>query len=210
MAPCGKGAQKRSSMDRSICQGSPADLTQLVDTLSSAFQYDPALSWILPDSAQRRLRLPKLFGIVVRSDIAAGLVLRSKSCQAVTLWRPPGKAHVGLMETLLSGFGYFQTFGAALGRGLAVSHAMDSHHPKGIDYWYLHYAAVRPEHQGKGWGSAAIREGLSRARSERLPVYLETAKESNVELYLKLGFKVVGDWHVSKAGPHFWSMLCEN
>jgi ribosomal protein S18 acetylase RimI-like enzyme len=36
---------------------------------------------------------------------------------------------------------------------------MDSHHPKGIDYWYLHYAAVRPEHQGKGWGSAAIREG---------------------------------------------------
>jgi ribosomal protein S18 acetylase RimI-like enzyme len=55
----------------------------------------------------------------------------------------------------LSGLGYFQTLGAALGRGLAVSHAMDSHHPKGIDYWYLHYAAVRPEHQGKGWGGAA-------------------------------------------------------
>jgi ribosomal protein S18 acetylase RimI-like enzyme len=76
------------------------------------------------------------------------------------------------METLLSGFGYFQTFGAALGRGLAVSHAMESHHPKGIDYWYLHYAGVRPEHQGKGWGGAAIREGLTRARSGNLPVYL--------------------------------------
>jgi len=197
-------------MDRSICQGCPADLTQLVDTLSSAFQYDPALSWILPDPAQRRLRLPKLFGIVVRSDIAAGSVLRSNSCEAVTLWRPPGKAHVGLMETLLSGLGYCQTLGSALGRGLAVSHAMDSHHPKGIDYWYLHYAAVRPEHQGQGWGGVAIREGLTRARSERLPVYLETAKESNVALYLKLGFKVVGEWDVSKAGPHFWSMLCEN
>jgi ribosomal protein S18 acetylase RimI-like enzyme len=156
------------------------------------------------------LRLPKLFGIVVRSDIAAGSVLRSNSCEAVTLWRPPGQAHVGLMETLLSGLGYFQTLGAALGRGLAVSHAMDSHHPKGIDYWYLHYADVRPEHQGKGWGGAAIREGLTRARSERLPVYLETAKESNVALYLKLGFKVVGEWDVSKAGPHFWSMHCEN
>ena len=197
-------------MDRSICQGCPADLTQLVDTLSSAFQYDPALSWILPDPAQRRLRLPKLFGIVVRSDIAAGSVLRSNSCEAVTLWRPPGKAHVGLMETLLSGLGYCQILGSALGRGLAVSHAMDSHHPKGIDYWYLHYAAVRPEHQGQGWGGVAIREGLTRARSERLPVYLETAKESNVALYLKLGFKVVGEWDVSKAGPHFWSMLCEN
>ena len=151
-------------MDRSICQGSLADLTRLVDTLSSAFQNDPALSWILPDPAQRRLRLPKLFDIIVRSDLAAGSVLRSESCEAVTLWRAPGKAHVSLMETLLSGLGYFQTFGPALGRG-------------GIDYWYLHYAAVRPEHQGKGWGGAAIREGLTPARSGNLPIYLETAKE---------------------------------
>jgi ribosomal protein S18 acetylase RimI-like enzyme len=197
-------------MDRSICEGSPADLTQLVDTLSSAFQHDPALSWILPDPAQRRLRLPKLFDIVVRSDFAAGSVLRSESCEAVTLWRAPGKSHVGFMETLLSGLGYFQTFGTALGRGLAVSHAMESHHPKGIDYWYLHYAGVRPEHQGKGWGGAAIREGLTRARSGGLPVYLETAKESNVALYLKLGFKVVGEWDVPEGGPRFWSMLCKN
>jgi hypothetical protein len=127
-------------MDRSICQGSPADLTQLVNTLSSAFQYDPAFSWIHPDPVQRRLRLPKLFDIVVRSDLAAGSVLRSESYEAVTLWRAPGKAHVGLMEILMAGLGYFQTFGAALSRGLAVSHAMESHHPKGIDYWYLHPA----------------------------------------------------------------------
>jgi ribosomal protein S18 acetylase RimI-like enzyme len=181
-----------------------------VDTLSSAFQHDLALSWILPGPAQRRLRLPKLFDIVVRSDFAAGSVLRSESCEAVTLWRAPGKAHVGFMETLLSGLGYFQTFGTALGRGLAVSHAMESHHPKGIDYWYLHYAGVRPEHQGKGWGGAAIREGVTRARSGGLPVYLVTAKESNVALYLKLGFKVVGAWDVPEGGPHFWSMLCKN
>lgn len=87
---------------------------------------------------------------------------------------------------------------------------MESHRPKGIDYWYLHYAAVRPEHQGKGWGGAAICEGLTPARSGGLPVYLETAKESNVALYLKLGFKVVGEWDVPKGGPHFWSMLYEH
>ncbi len=197
-------------MDRSIYQGSPADLTQLVDTLSSAFQNDPAFSWLIPDPAQRRLRLPKLFDIMVRSDLAAGSVLRSESFEVVTLWRAPGKAHVGLLETLSSGLAYFQIFGAALGRGLAVSNAMQSHHPEGLDYWYLHYAAVRPEHQGKGWGAAAIREGLNRARSGGLPVYLETAKTSNVPLYRKLGFKVVGEWDVRERGPHFWSMLCEN
>jgi ribosomal protein S18 acetylase RimI-like enzyme len=197
-------------MDRLIYQGNIADLTRLVDTLSAAFQNDPAMCWILPDPAQRRLRLPRLFDIVVISDLAAGSVLRSELCEAVTLWRAPGKARVGLMETLLLGFSYFHTFGAALGRGLAVSHAMERHFPKGIDYWYLHCAGVRPEHQGKGWGSAAIREGLTQARSMNLPVYLETAKASNVALYVKLGFKVVGEWDVPKGGPHFWSMFCEN
>jgi ribosomal protein S18 acetylase RimI-like enzyme len=197
-------------MDRTIGEASSADLGQLVETLSSAFQHDPALSWILPDSTQRRFRLPKLFDIVVRSDLSAGSALRSESCEAVTLWRAPGKAQVGLIETLLSGLGYFQTFGAALGRAKTVLRAMESHHPNGDSYWYLHYAGVRPEHQGKGWGSAAIRHGLTRAQAEGLPVYLETAKESKVALYRKLGFKLVGDWDVPKGGPHFWSMLCKD
>jgi hypothetical protein len=45
---------------------------------------------------------------------------------------------------------------------------------------------------------------------ERLPVYQETAKELNVELYCKLGFKLVGEWDVPTGGPHFWSLLYEN
>lgn len=50
----------------------------------------------------------------------------------------------------------------------------------------------------------------TRARSEGLPVYLETAKESNVRLYRKLGFTLIGEWDAPEVGPHFWSMLCEN
>ena len=69
---------------------------------------------------------------------------------------------------------------------------------------------MRPEHQGKGLGSAAIRAGLTRARSDSLPVYLETARDSDAELYDNLGFKVIGEWDVPKGGPHFWSMLYEN
>jgi ribosomal protein S18 acetylase RimI-like enzyme len=186
-----------SLLDRTICEGGSADRAELVDTLSSAFQHDPALSWILPDPTQRRFRLPKLFEIVVRSELAAGSALRSNAFEVVTLWRAPGKAHVGLVETVLSGFGYLQTFGAALGRAKTVLRAMESHHPKGNSYWYLHYAGVRPDHQGKGWGSAAIRQGLTRARSGGLPVYLETAKESNVVLYRSLD----SNWLVSGMFP---------
>jgi hypothetical protein len=109
------GAGKGPSMDRTICQGSSADLARMVETLSSAFQHDPALSWIVPHPAQRQLRLPKLFDLVVRSDLAAGSALRSNAFEVVTLWRAPGKAHVGLVETLLSGLGYFSNFWCCTG-----------------------------------------------------------------------------------------------
>jgi hypothetical protein len=95
-------------MNRTIGEASSADRAQLVETLSSAFQHDPALSWILPDPTQRRVRLPKLFDIVVKSDLAAGSAPRSNAFEAVTLWRAPGKAHVGLVETLLSGLAIFE------------------------------------------------------------------------------------------------------
>jgi len=72
-------------------------------------------------------------------------------------------------------------------------------------------STVSEEVQSSGeLASADPETRATRTRSERLPVYLETAKELNVALYLKLGSKVVGGSDVSKAGPHFWSMLCEN
>ena len=39
----------------------------------------------------------------------------------------------------------------------------------------------------------------------RMPTFFR-----HVALYLKLGFKVVGEWDVPEGGPHFWSMLCNN
>jgi ribosomal protein S18 acetylase RimI-like enzyme len=84
---------------------------------------------------------------------------------------------------------------------------MDAHHPKGITYFYLHYAGVLPEHQGKGWGGAAIRAGLDKADAAGIPALLETATERNVGLYTSLGFEILSEWDVPKGGPHFWTMM---
>ncbi len=99
-----------------------------------------------------------------------------------------------------------RTFGAAIGRAITIAEAIDAHHPKGYDFWYLHYAGVRPECQGKGWGGTAIRAGVAHAEAEGKPIYLETATETNVGLYQRLGFTVIGEWDVPRGGPHFWSM----
>lgn len=183
------------------------DQASIVHTLARAFQDDPALSWILPDAAQRKIRLPLMFDFITPLDLRDGYALGSAGGEVATLWRFPGKAQTGMLDMVKLLPAVFNTFGAAALRALAVSEAIDAHHPKGITYHYLHYAGVLPEHQGKGWGGAAIRAGLDRADAEGIPSLLETATPRNVGLYTSLGFEILSEWDVPRGGPHFWTML---
>lgn len=183
------------------------DRAQIVHTLARAFQDDPALSWILPDAAQRKIRLPLMFDFITPLDLRDGYALGAAGGEVATLWRSPGKAHTGMLDMVKMLPAVFNTFGAAALRALAVSEAIDAHHPKGITYHYLHYAGVLPEHQGKGWGGAAIRAGLDRADAAGIPSLLETATPRNVGLYTSLGFEILSEWDVPRGGPHFWTML---
>ena len=184
-----------------------SDQANVVQTLALAFQVDPALSWIMPDPERRKARLPRLFEILFNSDFPNGMILKSPRYEACSLWRAPGSADTGLWELVRSAVPMLQVFGSAIGKGIAISNALDAHHPKGFPFWYLHFVGVRPDFQGKGWGGSIIREGLKRAAREGLPAYLETATPQNVPLYLRLGFEIVEEWDVPDGGPHFWSML---
>ena len=179
----------------------------LVETLSLAFQDDPAFGWILPDAYDRYKRLSRLFSIMVPLDMAKGLALHSAQNEVATLWRAPGNAHDRPLDMITALLPLLGSFGFAIGRAMAVGRSIDAHHPKDFDYYYLHYAGVRPDHQGKGWGGAAIREGIARASAAGKSVYLETATQSNVGLYQRMGFVVRDEWDVPRGGPHFWSML---
>lgn len=183
------------------------DQAQVVNTLSLAFQNDPALSWIIPDAEKRRAKLPMLFDLLFKSDLPEGMILRPEGHEAAAMWRAPGTAETSLGELLASFLPMLRVFGTSIGRGLTVSNALDAHRPKGFDYWYLHFVGVRPEHQGKGWGGAIIRDGLARVASDNRPAYLETATPENVPLYQRLGFEIIEEWDVPGNGPHFWSML---
>jgi ribosomal protein S18 acetylase RimI-like enzyme len=183
------------------------DRAALRDTLALAFQEDPAISWIFPDPVERARRLPLLFDVVIPGDLKAGTAFASPGGEAATLWRAPGKADTGRLEMLRLIFPLIRTFGSALGRAIQIADAIDKRHPKTFDFWYLHYAGVRPEHQGKGWGGAAIRAGIARAEADGVPAWLETATLSNVGLYQRLGFEVVEEWDIPNGGPHFWSMM---
>jgi hypothetical protein len=82
------------------------DRAQINHTLARAFQDDPALSWILPDAAQRKIRLPRMFDFITPLDLRDGFALGSAEGEAATLWRSPGKPHTGLLDMVIMPVSY--------------------------------------------------------------------------------------------------------
>lgn len=188
-----------------IREAEAGDRSAVARMLGRAFADDPAMSYIFPDATARAERLPRLFALLFDSD-AVGMRLVAQDADAGTFWRPPGQAHVPMTAMLAQAIPLLTTLGIALPRALRLSHAIEAHFPA-EPFWYLHIAGVDPARQGQGLGGASIRAGLARCDASGVPAYLETATQSNVRLYGKLGFALVDEWQVPKGGPRFWSML---
>lgn len=182
-----------------------SDRAPVVATLAAAFQNDPVMTFIFPDAADRRLRLPRLMAILYDGDGAHGARFMTDGGEAATLWRAPGQGHLGLVEKLRHGLPWLHAAGFALPRALAVSAASDAAHPA-EPHWYLHVVGCRPDVQGRGFGTAAIAPGVARADADGVAAYLETANAANLPLYRRLGFEVTHEWRVPD-GPRHWSLL---
>ncbi len=178
---------------------------QAAAVLAAAFQDDPAMAFICPDPAARRLRLPRLIALLYDSDVPHGACLASPGQEAVSLWRAPGSPHASMLEVLRSFPALLHALGPGLGRALAYSAASDANHPA-EPHWYLHMVGCTPEAQGRGHGGLAVRAGLALADRDGVAAYLETATEKNLGFYRSLGFAVTGSWLV-RGRLRNWSML---
>lgn len=203
-------------VDRTVIALDDSHRHVAVATLAAAFQDDPALTWIIPDPAQRRRRLPLMFDWLFDDHLRHGLIIGTPGCEAVTFWRAPGAVHHHdrLWPPLL--LRLLRIFGTCIRRGAAVGDAIAAHVPAGEHWHYLRYAGVRPDCQGQGLGGLVIRAGLSRAghsptggpgSGTSAAATLETATPANVGIYLRLGFTVQEEWDVPGGGPRFWTMV---
>lgn len=182
-----------------------AEFARVNDTLSAAFASEDAWRFIVPDSDKRARILPRVFKIMIANDFHSGTLYATPRCEAVTLWRSPGHIKGTAFDFLRNLLPFASALGLNIGRALAVNGSIEAHYPKQAVH-YLHFAACHPDHQGKGYGGAAIRAGLAQADAEGVPAYLETATATNVGLYARLGFEVSAQWDVSP-DLHFWGML---
>ena len=75
------------------------------------------------------------------------------------------------------------------------------------DTWYCMCLVVAPEEQGRGIGSGLLKPVLEVLDEYRSPVYLETHKERNTQIYRHLGFDIADISTIPGTGIKQYAML---
>lgn len=74
-------------------------------------------------------------------------------------------------------------------------------------YWYLDLICVQPDFQRQHIGEKLILPFLDKAKSDEVPVVLETQNSENVKYYERFGFKVISEELVGRSNFKNFIML---
>ncbi len=188
----------------SIRTAQASDVGALATTLTRAFDDDPLTTWLFPNDAARRRKLPSFFRALLRASLPFGEVYATDDRQCTAIWNPPGTFPMDRFTDARLGINTARLVGtriATRARGLLY---IESHHPK-EPHWYLQMLGTDPDHQSRGAGSAILAPVLERCDHKRERVYLESSKEQNIPFYARHGFEVTEEIHVPR-GPILWAM----
>jgi ribosomal protein S18 acetylase RimI-like enzyme len=190
-----------------VRRATSADAATLGETLADAFSEDPVISWLLPPTIRNRpQRLRKLFTSTaesyLRRDQPAYLTADG---QGAALWAAPGSWLAPPSEQLHELLPMIGVFRGGLIRASRLQTQMLKAHPH-PKHWYLYCLGTRADAQGRGLGSAMLREVLDRVDAAGESAYLESSNIRNVPLYERHGFTVVEEIRIDRGGPPMWRM----
>jgi ribosomal protein S18 acetylase RimI-like enzyme len=188
-----------------------ADLGQVADVLADAFATDPVLSWLLPPTVRnQRRRLRRLWLTVAKSYLQHDKpVYLTEDGMGAAVWAPPGRWASTTPEVLSQLVPYLRIFGTSIGRASQFSTTILGKHPKTPPHWYLYAIGAHTSAQGRGVGSALLRDRLDELDQRDEPAYLESSNIRNVPLYQRHGFEVVEEITIADGGPTLWRMWRE-
>lgn len=164
----------------------PADRERILATVLAAFVADPAFRYFFPSERSYADEAPLFIGDLLDHRLSFGTVWVVDDGAAVAMWNPPGPDHAGLPAGLSAGTAErIDRFDAQVRRLMPTE-----------PHWYLGIAATHPDQAGRGLARLAIEAGLTLARADGRPAYLETVTAVNVGIYERYGWHLVGTTRV--------------
>ena len=187
------------------------DLDRLAEVAADAYKDYPLHNWFTKDKYD-----PKASKLIMQISLRtmsedAVVYADSEEINGFAVWLPfgftgsktlPFLANGGMSLILHSGPGI-------IGRLLTYeTYAMNLKKEFTDNYdWYLYNLSIRKDAQGKGIASKLMRPMLQFCDDERMVVYLETNKESNVGLYQHYGFELMKEEQIPKSTVTHYAMV---
>ena len=184
------------------------------EMIARALQDDPLITYLIPNSTERKNKSHILFEGMIRYGVLYGEVYATSSnLEGVAVWIPSEKVDFTMWRLIRSGF-LSILFGLgrkAISRMLSFADYTTSLHKSHAPFphWYLFVIGVDPIFQGKGYASKLLRPMFARIDQEHFPCYVETENEKNISFYQHFGFKVVEEGTIPETNTPHWAMLRE-
>ena len=165
------------------------DLKNAVNVLDNAFSEDSMWKEVFNDEEKNRA----LTEVMVRFCLKYGNVFSTSDNLEGVMAIAPYDKEMTLFRIIRSGaFSLSMKISSESKIMKVLSNAVEDA-KKDLNlgpYIHLLIMGVSQEFQGKGFGGNLLRALIEKAETDKIPIYLETQKEENVNLYEKFGFSV--------------------
>ena len=179
------------------------DMARLGEIAADAYQDYPLHNWLT--KGKYDIVASKLIMEISLKAMAKDAVIYadSEEMNGFAAWLPFGfsgnKAlpfilNGGLKLLFHSGFGIFGRLVSFENYAMGLKKEFTDNYD-----WYLYNLTVKKDAQGKGIASKLMRPMLQFCDDERMVAYLETNKDTNVQLYRHYGFDLMKEERVPKA-----------
>jgi ribosomal protein S18 acetylase RimI-like enzyme len=192
-----------------IRQARPEDVPGIAEAMGAAFEEDPIASWFWNKPSGRREYITGWYELVAREHyLEHGQVFVAEEDGEIagcSMWSPPGswrfppRVEVRTTRYVVPRLGFRVPMASIAMRRIERKHPTSPH-------WYLSELGVRPQSQGRGFGSRLMFEMLARCDRERTPAYLESSTERSRALYERHGFRTTEVIRMPRGGPPLWLM----
>jgi GNAT superfamily N-acetyltransferase len=196
------------SVDVRIRRAATTDRGRVGAIVAAAFFDDPTTRWLLPDVRRRREVVLPMFELYVSLYLRHGETYRSEDGAGAAVWLTPGVQLCTADEDEAFGAKLLEMLGGDARRAFQMAEIFAEHHPEEPLY-YSQFLATEPDHQGRGIGSAYLRDMLRRADSDGLPAYHEATCLRNRALYERHGYVARGEFTLPDGGPTLHPMWRE-
>jgi GNAT superfamily N-acetyltransferase len=169
--------------------GTESDLTSAINTLVLAFAADAPTRWMWPDPQTYLESMPRLLKAVAGKVFEIGSAHVIEESRGVALWVPPGVdvADPAVVDVIK------ETVPRAKQEQLRANAEEQASFAIEEPHWILPFIGVDVVLQGQGLGSALLKVGVERCDRDGRCATLGASSSTNIRLYQRYGFEVVGE-----------------